>query len=365
MEDSYLQHFINSIKPNHDFSEETVPKKPDYSDMSNWAAVPFKDGPQFLIPTNQFTLSKKNNEVDVFYIHPTSFFENTWNFDMNKNSSTYERTEIVLGNQASAFNGSCNIFAPEYRQATYYSFFDTSANCFSSQDLAYSDVESAFDYYIENFNHGRPFIIAGHSQGALHAQRLIYSKIQNTKLQNQLVCSYIIGYLIPEKYFDHTFVNIKRSESFNDTNSIISWCTVVEGFRRNRETTIYWTPEGWKVEPMVQKIVSVNPITWNKSPEWHDNDLDTNSIINKSRSYNFADRTSKTHSGCEKKIALTKLQNFSAFINQESGLIETKGPLIESMKKMKFFNGDLHDFDMMIFWGLLRKNIKDRIKAFI
>ena len=29
-----------------------------------------------------------------------------------------------VSNQASAFNGSCNIYAPEYRQATYYSFFD-------------------------------------------------------------------------------------------------------------------------------------------------------------------------------------------------------------------------------------------------
>ena len=41
---------------------------------------------------------------------------------MNKNKSTFERTEIMLGNQASAFNESCNIYAPEYRQATYYSF---------------------------------------------------------------------------------------------------------------------------------------------------------------------------------------------------------------------------------------------------
>ena len=31
----------------------------------------------------------------------------------------------MLANQASVFNGSCNIYAPEYRQATYYSFFQT------------------------------------------------------------------------------------------------------------------------------------------------------------------------------------------------------------------------------------------------
>ena len=42
---------------------------------------------------------------------------------MDKNKSAYERTEIMLGNQASVFNESCNIYY-EYRQATYYSFFD-------------------------------------------------------------------------------------------------------------------------------------------------------------------------------------------------------------------------------------------------
>jgi hypothetical protein len=32
---------------------------------------------------------------------------------------------------------------------------------------------------------------------------------------------------------------------------------------------------------------------------------------------------------------------------------------------MKYFNGDLHPFDIMLFWGTLRQNIKDRIDAFI
>ena len=93
---------------------------------------------------------------------------------MDKNRSAYERTEIMLANQASAFNDTCNIYAPEYRQATYYSFFDTKGNGQNALDLAYEDIENAFDYFIENFNHKKPFIIAGHSQGALHALSLIH-----------------------------------------------------------------------------------------------------------------------------------------------------------------------------------------------
>ncbi|GIR73695.1 MAG: hypothetical protein CM15mP76_04220 [Prochlorococcus sp.] len=88
---------------------------------------------------------------------------------MDKAKSAYERTEIMLGNQASAFNGSCNIYAPEYRQATYFSFFDKDDNGKKALDLAYEDIENAFNYFLEFFNNGKPFIIAAHSQGALHS----------------------------------------------------------------------------------------------------------------------------------------------------------------------------------------------------
>ena len=39
----------------------------------------------------------------------------------------------------------CNIYAPHCRQATYYSYFDEDSNGFDAHDLAYSDVEKAFD----------------------------------------------------------------------------------------------------------------------------------------------------------------------------------------------------------------------------
>ena len=60
----------------------------------------------------------------------------------------------------------------------------------------------------------------------------------------------------------------------------------------------------------------------------------------------------------------TEVQNFSSKINSESGLLETKGDLIDKMRKMRSFTGDLHSFDVMLFWGSLRHNIDKRIKAF-
>ena len=60
-----------------------------------------------------------------------------------------------------------------------------------------------------------------------------------------------------------------------------------------------------------------------------------------------------------------RIQGFSALLNNKTGLLETEGPLIDNIQKMKFFNGDLHSFDIMLFWGTLRQNIKDRISSFI
>ena len=355
--------FLELIRPYKTFDKTLHPPSPDYSIDYNWAAKPNINGQQFYVPDNSYEVNK-SNDVDVFYIHPTGFFENSWNFDMDKTKSAYERTEIMLGNQASAFNESCNIYAPEYRQATYYSFFDKENNGQKALDLAYKDVESAFDYFIEKFNQNKPFIIAGHSQGSLLAHKLINKRINNTSLQNNFICAYIIGYMIPEKFYSDIFPNIKNSQKFNDTNCIISWSTVVEGFKRSREKTLIWLPSGWSLESMSQKAVSTNPFSWTNDSDWHDN-KHNKSIINKAQNYDFLDRLSKDHSGTKKSIGFTSIQGFSASLNNETGLLETRGPLIENISKMKLFNGDLHSLDVMLFWGSLRQNIKDRIEAFI
>lgn len=359
-----LLKLLELVKPQSDFLPSDIPSEPDYSLMDNWAALPEMDGYQYLVPDAKYS-PNKNNDVDVFYIHPTGFFEKKWNFNLDKKSSAYERTEVMLANQASVFNDSCNIYAPEYRQATYYSFFSNHENGIKALDLAYKDVEKAFDFYIENFNNGRPFFIYGHSQGALHAQRLIHRRIANTSLINQFINGYLIGYIIPENLFADLFPNLKISENNSDIGSIISWSTVAEGFKRSRASTPHWKPEGWGFQDMTKKIVSTNPFSWTRDSSWHPQNSHHCSIINKSNNDVFMDLTLLNHTNSKKKIGSTRIQNFSSKINKENGLLETKGELIEKMRMMRSFNGDLHSFDVMLFWGSMRQNVKDRINAFL
>jgi hypothetical protein len=59
------------------------------------------------------------------------------------------------------------------------------------------------------------------------------------------------------------------------------------------------------------------------------------------------------------------MQDFTSALNNKTGLLEARGPLVDRYRKIRYFNGDLHSYDVMLFWGCLRKNIKDRINAFI
>ena len=240
MTDKNTSKLLELIKPEVDFDISNTPQNQIIQILRIGQRYQILTVNSFMFLTNHLLLIKTIMKLMFFYIHPTGFYEKNWNSDMDKNKSAYERTEIMLGNQASVFNESCNIYAPEYRQATYYSFFDIKNNGRSALDLAYSDIESAFKFFIENLNEDKPFIIAAHSQGALHAHRLINKMVDNTDLNTKLVCAYVIGYIIPEKYYSDLFPNTKKSSSFNETGCIVSWSSVVEGFKRNREKNSFF-----------------------------------------------------------------------------------------------------------------------------
>src|SRR5512139_1181819 len=90
------------------------------------------------------------------------------------------------------------IYAPRFREAHISNYFtkDTIA-ALKAFDLAFQDVKKAFEYYLNNYNHGRPIIIASHSQGTTHALRLLKEYFEDKPLYNQLVAAYLVGMPIP------------------------------------------------------------------------------------------------------------------------------------------------------------------------
>lgn len=239
---------------------------PDYSNKENWAALPDKKDNADLIPSNSGLKENQNDaQTDVFFIYPTSYNGKNWNCEMKNKKINRQTQNSSIKHQATVFNESCKVYIPYYRQATLYSFFDKNDNGKKALDFAYQDVKNAFEYYLKYYNHGRPIIIAGHSQGTTHAIRLLKEFFDNQPLVNQLVTAYLVG--MPVKI--NEFKNIVPCQSPEETSCFASWITYgesenpdyygryhleVKDFEENLSKTICTNPLDWKTDTMLAQI---------------------------------------------------------------------------------------------------------------
>jgi hypothetical protein len=233
------------------FHESPIPPAPNYSLQENWSALPFRKDFGDLVP-NGYTDNQENADVDVFYIHPTLYGEKPttiykWNHDLHDAKLNKEIDEVATKFQGSTFNGAGKLYVPRYRQA-HYSVFLTQHldDKKAALNVAYSDIDAAFTYYLENYNHGRPFIIASHSQGTIHAARLLKYRIIGTKLQQQLVVAYLPGMAVPKD----SLPGLPVCQEPNSIGCFTSWST----YERNFIPTSYFNG--------LNNAVCVNPITW-------------------------------------------------------------------------------------------------------
>ncbi|HLI65066.1 MAG TPA: DUF3089 domain-containing protein [Caulobacteraceae bacterium] len=248
--------------PAQPFSEAAAPPAPDYANPNAWAAWPGRPSNADAAPDGVARIDPARAKVDVFFIHPTTYLASEkWNAAYDEaGRATTGVDNGVLANQASAFNGCCRIYAPRYRQAALAAFTQSAADREPAIDLAYQDVARAFEFYIAHENKGRPFIIASHSQGSLHALRLLQQKIVGTPLARRLVAAYVIGGFTPVE-IERAGLPICRSAT--QTRCIITWNSVTERgiAARRRDTALMWL-DGRYQAPAGHDIVCVNPLTW-------------------------------------------------------------------------------------------------------
>jgi pimeloyl-ACP methyl ester carboxylesterase len=95
--------------------------------------------------------------------------------------------------QASAFNGCCAIYGSRYRQANGQAFRRPGPDGDAALEVAYGDLRRAFRFFLEEHSEGRPFILAGHSQGSALAARLLREEISGSLPHERLVVAYLIG----------------------------------------------------------------------------------------------------------------------------------------------------------------------------
>ncbi len=235
----------------------------DYTDNVNWAVLP---------GTNTFASAKPAGiadvtvmpEVDVFFIHPTTYLSReSWNAPLDHADANLRIEKRVLKMQASAYNLAGNIYAPRYRQATFGAFFDDAADGLQSLVFAYNDVQMAFDQFIADRNDERPFILAGHSQGSLHALALLKQRIAGTPLADRMIAAYIIGWPVSMEADLGALEDIDACASADDTRCVVSYQTFGPKGDTNGVKVYFETSVGLGGMPRKDtKMLCVNPLNW-------------------------------------------------------------------------------------------------------
>lgn len=236
------------IEPSGDFNEDSVPAEPDYSKKDAWAAHPDTADDADKVPANTDLQNRQSTaRADVFYVHPTTYLSSDgWNAPYTASVNVYGLAPVLL--QASVFNGSARVFAPRYRQATLYSFVDDTGNAEKAFSVARDDVLRAFQYYLKNYNKGRPFFLAGHSQGSMLLIEVLVRYLDETRNPN-FVAAYLPGWAVkPDR-----FKRLKPCTSATDTGCYISWNSKKWGS----------VPEDFAI-PVTRYTdgICINPISW-------------------------------------------------------------------------------------------------------
>lgn len=197
----------------------------------------------------------------VFFVHPTSYFDNRhWNAPLDETESQ-EFARIFIKGFGSAFNQASEIWAPRYRQATFGAFLSDSGEAQQAIDAAYRDVELAFDYFVQSVDADTPIVLAGHSQGSLHVLRLLRERIAGSEIEQRIVMAYPIGWPISVEH-DLPGLPLPACATPDQAGCIVSWASFADGGDPGMMLAQYKSSEGFDGEVRADSpILCVNPVS--------------------------------------------------------------------------------------------------------
>jgi hypothetical protein len=218
------------------------------------------------------------------------------------------------------------VYAPRYRQAHIYAFY-THDTLLAQQafEVAYKDIKEAFEYYLAHHHNGKPIIIASHSQGTLHAGRLLKEYFENKALSRQLVVAYLWGMPIPPHYFS----TLSLCNDAAQNGCFVGWRLFKKGY----------FPAFIQKEKFIS--LTVNPISWKADSIYMQRQQHLGAVL-----FNFKSVYTQTHGA--------KIHKGVVWIDRP------RFPFSFLYTKRNYHAGDINLFYMDI-----RKNIKDRIQHYL
>lgn len=287
---------------------------PDYALAQDWVSRP--KAPQ--------------KAVDVFWVYPTVYQGKPVVAPIDS-AQMRQGAEFSLLVQASVFEDSANIFAPLYRQTNLSVVSMDRATRERYFSVGWGDVQKAFAYYLKNLNHGRPFILAGHSQGSEALTELVRENLGRPEVRAKMVAAYIIGWSITRQDLkDYPFLKICRAAA--QTGCIVTYNSVAAGHQAEAPT-------------LLPGAVPVNPLSWSTDDALAPASENLGSVI------------------FDEKGGRQTFAHFTSAKNQDGGLVVAPAdPSI--LTGLPFGPGVYHEYDYNLFYMNLKANAAQRIKAF-
>ena len=309
----------------------------DYADKNNWAHLP----------------ENTEREVDTFFVYPTVYINPAPDAPVLVPVEDGMMRAGVKNNyvqSALVFEDLTNLYEPYYRQTNLCAFIgkDPAQSTAAQLREPRTDIYAALDYYFEHYNAGRPFILAGHSQGSWMLKIALRDYFrEHTDYLKRMVAAYVIGFSVTTDDLEANPA-LKFAEGAEDTGVIVSWNT--EGKENKNEHNAV----------VLKNAISINPLNWKRDETYA------------AASENLGDRipvfdeTGLRVTGFE--VHRPGLADAQLDVDRGVVVCTTMAdhyvkPLVPGRASM-FGPASLHVSDYPGYWDNIRENVQARIKAY-
>ena len=336
---------LSQAVPKGHFEPAKAGSAPDYATDQAWLARPGlerPDDPAAWKPAGAPLPDSIETPAATFYVHPTTYLKtDRWNAPAASDDSEL-RDLLFVQSQATAFNHVSQIWAPRYRQAAYGAFLLDSDDAQKALDFAYRDVAAAFDAFVQAAGE-RPIILAGHSQGALHLQRLLREKVAGKPIAKRVVAAYVVGWPISTAA-DLPALGLPACAAPTQPGCILSWMSFASP--PNASLILgQWQdsrgPTGGERRP--EDILCVNPISGVAGGAAPPRD-NPGTLIPSGDMRSGLLQPGKVGAHCDK------------------GLLILDGD-IPAMGSFVLPGNNYHVYDFALFWGAIQRDAKRRLAA--
>ncbi len=316
-----------------------------YADRKMWIARPdIADSPARWTPPGFQDATPKGNAA-VFFIHPTSYLDrSSWNAALDDKTAN-DRAVLFVRGQASTLNGVGDVWAPRYRQAAFGAFLTAQPEAQKALDAAYTDVRTAWNFFLSQVPADRPIIVAGHSQGSVHLLQLLLKQIAGRPVAKRIVAAYVVGWPVSVSN-DLPLLGLPPCRTADQPGCILSWQSFAEPADTSQITAAYDATIGFNGKPRRDtRMLCTNPI--NGTP--------------------FSAAPAAANRGT--LIPSIDLQTGTLSSGQVPARCDNRGFLLigpppEGVGMYVLPGNNFHVFDYSLFWADVRADASRRLAAF-